>query len=276
MKTPPPPDTAPGSGSDGPRPAVLLVEDNAEMRAYLRKHLARHYDVHEAGRGDDGLAAARARIPDVIVSDIMMPGLDGNALCRALKADPETDFIPVILLTARTGIGDKLEGLEGGADDYLTKPFEPEEFLLRLRNLLRSRARLAARLGSPAGLAPVAAPPVPATADAGLLARLGAVLAAESADARCDVPTLAARLGMSRAQLHRRLTQACGAAPAEVIIRFRLDRAARLLTEGAGTVGEVADAVGFRNLSHFVRRFRERFGQTPAEYRRPARNAPPR
>lgn len=273
--TPVPPDD-PGPG----RARVLLVEDHADMRAYLRKHLATGYEVHEATRGDDGLAAARALVPDVIVSDIMMPGLDGHALCRALKADPETDFIPVILLTARTGLEDRLTGLGGGADDYLTKPFEPAELLLRIRNLLRARARLAARLAGGERSAPVSPSPGPGTpgpAEAQLRERVQAVLTREAGEADFDVATLGVRLGMSRAQAHRRLTQAFGMPPSEVLVQFRLERAARLLAERAGNVGEVADAVGFRNVSHFVRRFRERFGQTPSRYGSPhgTRSKPP-
>lgn len=255
----------------GNRPAVLLVEDNPEMRSYLRKHLVRHYDILEAARGDDGLEAARARLPDVIISDIMMPGLDGHELCRRLKAEPETDFIPVVLLTARTDLGSRLEGLGGGADDYLTKPFEPEELLLRLRNLLRMRSRLSALFGGQNQAMPAVSVESQAPEDVAMVERLQRVLLAESGDPDFDVPALANRMAMSRAQLHRRLAEVCGLPPAEVMTRFRLDRAARLLLERTGTVGEISDVVGFRNLSHFVRRFRERFGLTPAGYRADAK-----
>ena len=250
------------------RPSVLLIEDNSEMRRYLRKHLVPHYDVHEAVRGDEGLALARAHLPDLIVSDVMMPGLDGHALCRALKSEPETDFIPVVLLTARTDFGSRLEGLEGGANDYLTKPFDPQELLLRLRNLLSMRSRLAARYGE-AQEEPVAVQMISSSAsDMAVVERLRSVLLAGSGDPDFNVPALAAGMAMSRAQLHRRITQVCGLSPAEIIIRFRLDRAARLLLGQSGSIAEVADAVGFRNISHFTRRFREQFGQTPAAYRK--------
>jgi len=193
---------------------VLLVEDHDEMRAYLRKHLAPHYKVLEAARGDEGLQAARTHLPDVIVSDIMMPGLDGNALCRALKSDPETDFIPVILLTAKTGQQCRLEGLEGGADDYISKPFDPAELLLRIRNRLLARARLKVRYGSQSPEPSLGPTPLPVQSpDAVLLTRLQNVLDRESQEESFDVAELARKVGMSRAQLHRRTREALGVTP---------------------------------------------------------------
>jgi DNA-binding response OmpR family regulator len=254
-----------------------MVDDHDDMRAYLRKHLAPHFHLLEASAGDRGLQLTRDEHPDLVVSDVMMAGLDGHSLCRALKSDPETDFIPVILLTAKADPADRLEGLEGGADDYLTKPFDPAELLARARNLLRLRERLRARLAGPsAGAAPLAAerslpetPPASLTelpAGDSLPARLRRVLGESSYAPAFDVPALAARLGMSRAHLHRRVREETGSTPAELIIRFRLERAAEMLSRRAGNVGEVAYAVGFKNLSHFVRRFREQYGQTPAAY----------
>ncbi|MBP1612143.1 MAG: hypothetical protein H6Q01_806 [Acidobacteria bacterium] len=268
---------APAEDLDGSsRPTVLVVDDHADMRAYLRKHLAPHFQVLECSRGDHGLELARDAPPDLLVSDVMMAGLDGHALCRALKSDPETDFIPVILLTAKADPADRIEGLEGGADDYLTKPFDPAELLARARNLLRLRERLRARLAGPsAGAALPGAglpPPLPPASLSGmppedsLPARLRRILDESSHDPAFDVPALAARLGMSRAQLHRRFREEMASTPAELIIRFRLERAAEMLARRAGNVGEVAYAVGFKNLSHFVRRFREQYGQTPATY----------
>jgi DNA-binding response OmpR family regulator len=252
---------------DSIRPEVLLVEDNADMRACLRKHLAKTYEVLEATRGDEGLGLVRTEMPDVVVSDVMMPGLDGYALCRAVKADPETDFIPVILLTAKTDTPSKIEGLEGGADDYICKPFDPSELLLRIRNLLRARARLKARYRSqlePPSPEP-ASVPIPASGT-GLKNRVRTVLDRESQEESFDVAALAKRLGMSRSHLHRRIKEDFGFGPSELIVRFRLERAAAMLIRGAGNVGEIAYAVGFKNLAHFCKRFRERYQQTPASY----------
>ena len=246
---------------------VLVVDDHPDMRAYLRKHLAPHYRVLEAARGDEGLTVVRTELPDVIVCDVMMPGMDGFAFCRAVKADPETDFLPVVMLTAKAGTEGRLEGLEGGADDYLTKPFVPAELLARIRNLITARERLRTRLvgRSPEPLRLAAPRPMPSV-DEVLLSRLRDVLDTSASDEDFDVPALAAGVGMSRAQLHRRLKDAFQTTPAEMIIGYRLERAAQMLGDRAGNVGEVAYAVGFKNVSHFVKRFRERFGQTPAAW----------
>jgi DNA-binding response OmpR family regulator/AraC-like DNA-binding protein len=127
------------------RPTVLVVDDNADIRAFVRRHLAPAYRVVEAADGRAGLEAARRLTPDVVVSDVMMPRMDGRALLAALRADPATDFLPVVLLTARAAPEDKLDGLEAGADDYLTKPFRPAELRARVRNLLAQRMRLRER-----------------------------------------------------------------------------------------------------------------------------------
>ena len=129
----------PSALADPSRPKVLLVEDEADMRAYLRKHLAPHYEVLEAADGDAGLQMVRQEMPDVIVSDILMPGLDGYALCRALKSDAATNFIPVILLSVRTEQQSRIDAFECGAD-YLSNPCDPAELLLRIRNRLLARA----------------------------------------------------------------------------------------------------------------------------------------
>jgi DNA-binding response OmpR family regulator len=246
---------------------VLVVDDNADLRTYLRKHLAPHYRVLEAARGDEGLTLLRAEIPDAIVCDVMMPGMDGYAFCRAVKSDPDTDFLPVILLTAKANSEGRIEGLEGGADDYITKPFEPAELLVRISNLLRSRERLRARYAAHSDeTALLATPRHEQSVDEVLLAKLRGVLDQSAHEEAFDVQALAAGAGMSRAQLHRRVKEAFGSTPAEMIIRYRLERAAQMLAHRAGNVGEVAYAVGFKNISHFVKRFREHYGQTPAAY----------
>ncbi|MCU0251715.1 MAG: ATP-binding protein [Vicinamibacterales bacterium] len=259
--------TGPGEAVGSDRATILIVDDNADMRAYLRKHLDPHYSVLEAARGDEGLAKVRDELPDAIVCDVMMPGMDGYAFCRAVRSDPDTDFLPVVLLTAKSGPEGRLEGLEGGADDYVTKPFEPAELLARVRNLLHGRERLKARFsGQPSGPVVLARPKHVPSADAVLLDRLRAVLDQSAEDEAFDVTALAAGAGMSRAQLHRRVKEAFGSTPAEMIIQYRLERAAQMLTQRAGNVGEIAYAVGFKNVSHFVKRFRERYGRTPSAY----------
>lgn len=122
-----------------------MVEDNAELRAYLRRHLEDRYRVVEAANGREGLEVARAAVPDLILCDIMMPEMDGEELCRAVRADPELAFLPVVMLTARSSRESRLSAFEGGADDYLVKPFDPEELELRVRNRFAARQRIAER-----------------------------------------------------------------------------------------------------------------------------------
>jgi DNA-binding response OmpR family regulator len=206
-------------------------------------------------------------MPDVVVSDIMMPGMDGYALCRAVKSDPETDFIPVILLTAKTDAPSKIAGLEGGADDYICKPFDPSELLLRIRNLLRARTRLKALYAGQPGAPSLDPTPLPTpSSDDAFATRVRSVLDRESQEIGFAVDAMAESLGMSRASLHRRVTEVFEVSPSELIMRFRLERAAQMLARRAGNVGEIAFAVGFRNLAHFVKRFREQYGQTPAAF----------
>ena len=247
-------------------PLVLVVDDNAELRAFVRRHLEPDYRVAEAEDGAAALALARQCVPDLIVSDVMMPGLDGDALCRAVKTDPEIDFVPVILLTARASMAGKLQGLEEGADDYLTKPFEMRELLTRVRNLIEQRRRLRARWEGDGAALRLAAPEVTPSDEA----FLGAVLAAIEAgmaDETFSVARLAEAVGQSRVNLHRKLKQLSGKTPSEWILMLRLERAAALLSGGAGSVSEVAYGVGFKSVSYFCKCFRERYGVTPARYR---------
>ncbi|MEM0961572.1 MAG: ATP-binding protein [Bacteroidota bacterium] len=251
------------------RTTVLVVEDNAEVRAYVRRHLAPAYRVIEADDGEAGLAAAREHLPDLVLSDVMMPGMDGTALCRALKADPDTDFIPVVLLTARAAREDRIGGLEGGADDYLTKPFDVRELRVRVDNLIATRRRLRERLAGGDGALPTTWTPASAdvtSANDAFLMRVRETIEAEMADDTLTVGRLAEAVGVSRSQLHRQLRALADTTPSDLIWTARLDRAAQLLDAEAGTVSEVAYAVGFKSVSHFSDRFDERFGCRPSGY----------
>ncbi|MFQ5890362.1 MAG: response regulator [Gemmatimonadota bacterium] len=253
-------------------PTVLLIDDNPELRAYVSKHLrSASYRVVEAATGEEGLRLAREVVPDCIISDIMMPGLDGNALCRAVKSDPELDFVPVILLTAKAGREHRLEGLAEGADDYLTKPFDTVEVTARVQNLIASRLRLRERFQRPAHLRP--APVDVPSSDEVFLERVRKALEAHLADSEFSVELLARAVSQSRSQLYRRLQDLLDQSPSELIQGFRLERAGDLLAAKAGIVSEIAYAVGFKSVSHFCRRFRARYGVSPSAY---AEAVPPR
>ena len=266
---------APPAADD--RTTVLVVEDHPDLRAHVRRHLEPAYRVVEAADGEAGLRAARALLPDLVLSDVMMPGLDGLALCRALKAGPATDFIPVVLLTARAAPEDRVEGLAGEADDYLTKPFDPSELRARVANLIRGRRRLAERyrregvalvLGDDAEVVPTLQPSAPdaTPADVAFTDLVRAAIEASLDDETFGVEALAAAVGLSRSQLHRRLRETLDVTPSEALRTMRLERAAQLLAVRAGTVSEVAYAVGFKSVSHFSNAFAERFGHRPSEH----------
>jgi len=251
---------------------VLVAEDNEELLEYLAEHLRDQYHVITAANGARALALARERVPDLIVSDVMMPELDGQSLCETIKADPEIDFIPVILLTAKASRESRLAGLEGGADDYLAKPVDMRELLVRAANLITSRRRLRERWQADRRALPTLSPPPQAVPlDAGTSAFVGKLYAAMAEHVGNDalnVDTLAAAVDMSRSTLYRRLEALTGKSPMEVLWDYRLQQAAQWLSETDANVSEIAYGVGFKSVPHFCARFRERFGLTPSAYRR--------
>ena len=253
---------------DADATTVLVIDDSSEIRRYVRKHLEGSYRIIEAGNGAEGLEAVRSEIPDVVISDVIMPRLDGVELCKTIKSDPELDFVPVILLTAKASTDSRVEGLESGADDYLTKPFEVRELQARVANLISSRRRLQERLDEPGS------EPVPtlstdegSTDESAFATQVRAAIDSNLADEAFGVEMLAQELNMSRVHLYRRVREELDQQPSELIIGMRLDRAAHLLSSDAGSVAEIAYGVGFKSVSHFTKRFRLRFEQTPSSYR---------
>jgi DNA-binding response OmpR family regulator len=253
--------------SSGQRPVILLVEDNSDMRRYLREKLRRDYDLLEAANGEEGLQQAVAEIPDLIVSDVMMPQMDGMELCRELKTNELTSHIPVILLTARGSGESKLEGLELGADDYLTKPMSGRELRLRVRNLIarqrqlqhRFRMQLAGLDGKPT---PLSLP----SADEKFLQRATEVAEKLLMEPEFGPERFAHELALSRAHLNRKLRGLLGQRTGDFLRTLRLKRAAELLHQKSGTVSEIAFQVGFNHLSYFARSFKAQYGQSPSEY----------
>ncbi|HEX8657776.1 MAG TPA: two-component regulator propeller domain-containing protein [Hymenobacter sp.] len=270
----------PGSGADAD--LVLVLEDNAEVREFIRSTLAADgYRLLTAADGAAGLALALAEVPDLIVSDVMMPNLSGYQVCQQLKAHPATSHVPVVLLTAKSDPEAKLEGLETGADCFLAKPFSPRELRAQVRNLLALRHRLQARLAPPAPLAAPAALPdaqaAHAAAVAGLptldqefLRRVNESILRHLGDETFGVDELGADIGMGRTQIHRKLKALTGQSPGEVIRVTRLHRALALLRARTGNVAEVAYQVGFANPTHFSTAFSRQFGYPPSAAARQA------
>jgi signal transduction histidine kinase/AraC-like DNA-binding protein len=260
--------------SDADLPLVLLVEDNAELLAFMGESLVGTYRVLTATNGHEGLLLAQRELPDVVISDVMMPEMDGFELTRRLRADPTTDHIAVVMLTARAAPDSRHEGLHTGADDYLTKPFDLAELRLRLHNLTQRQQKLRAhyqrQLGR-AGNVPTADAPASTPADA-FLSRLHAEVEAHLDDTTFDVPALAEAMAMSTQTLTRKLATLAGIGPARLIRTYRLRRATDLLRAGR-TVSETAWLVGFEHPNNFATAFKELFGQTPSEYAAASRGA---
>jgi signal transduction histidine kinase/DNA-binding response OmpR family regulator len=264
-------DAAPPEDDGEDVTTVLVVEDNEELLEYLADHLRDHYRVITAANGARALALARERVPDLVVSDVMMPELDGQSLCEAIKGDPDIDFIPVILLTAKASRESRLTGLEGGADDYLAKPVDMRELLVRAANLITSRRRLRERWTDERRPLPTLPPP-PALAppDAGsdaFVRKMYAAMAAHIGDDTFTVDGLAAAVDMSRSTLYRRLESLTGKSPMDLVMDYRLQQAAQWLAETDANVSEIAYGVGFKSVPHFCSRFRDRYGQSPSAFR---------
>lgn len=247
---------------------LVFADDNPEIRAYVRRHLARRYTVHEAADGREALELIRNTLPDLIVSDVMMPDLDGFELCRAVKQDPELNFVPIILLTARASRESRIEGLEEGADDYLTKPFDVRELEVRIENLIASRQTLKKMYASLEASSEQKALPRPSLDEEALFAeQVRNEIAARLSDENFGVDELAAAVGLGRTTLFNRVATVLDQTPMDLIWSMRLERAGRLLVDGRGSVGEVAYGVGFKTVAHFSSRFRDHFGMTPTAYR---------
>lgn len=249
---------------------VLLVEDNADMRSFIREVLAAHYRVIEATDGQEGIDKALEHIPDLIISDVMMPHKNGLELCSALKNDQRTSHIPLILLTAKADVESRLVGLERGADDYLAKPFHQAELLLRARNVLSWRERLRARY---ALLAPAPAAS-PATDDKGIqiedafVQKIRELVLQHLSDASFEVDQLAQLSGMSRSQLFRKIKALTGQSPSLFIRSLRLQRAKELLETTDMNISEIGYEVGFSTPTYFSDAFLETFGMRPSQVRR--------
>jgi len=246
-------------------PRILVVEDHAELRDFIQEDFSPEYRVLAAANGREGFATAVAEIPDLVLSDIMMPEMDGFELCRRLKEDERTSHIPIILLTARSEAENRHKGLRLGADDYVAKPFDGEDLRLRINNLIGQRRKLAEVYER--RLAVLTPDVMPVTsADERFVAQLRSVIDANLEDPDFRINALCHEVGMSRSQLHRKLKAVTGKSTSDFVRSHRIQRAAQLFNGGYGNVTEVAYAVGFRNLSYFSRSFKDVFDLQPSEY----------
>ena len=256
--------TLKNSSSNQDAPWILLVEDNNDIAEYVTSILLTEWQVMRVNNGRAGVEAAIANGPDLIISDVIMPELNGYELCRQLKTNPLTNHIPILLLTAKTAVESRLEGLKAGADDYIAKPFQVDELRGRVRNRLEQQQRIRQYYRTQLlreGNLPMASQ---APEDA-FMNRVYGVLEARLDDPTFGVEPLALTMEMSRMHLNRKVKAMTGLTPVELIRIIRLKRAAELLLTGV-SVSEVADRVGFDTPAYFSKVFKEQFHLTPSEY----------
>ena len=246
------------------KPILLIVEDNRDVRRYMRGFLDDAYRIMEAKDGMEGYEMSTDTVPDLIISDVMMPKMDGIQMCEKIKTDERTSHIPVILLTAKADTNSKLEGLETGADDYLTKPFDAKELQVRVKNLIEQRKKLREHFMREAQFKPK---DIAVTSlDEKFLHRAIDIVEEHMSDSEFNVDKFSREIGMSRVHLNRKLRALTDQSPRGFIRTLRLWRAASLLRQKFGNVTEVAFEVGFDNLSYFAQCFRKQFGKLPSEY----------
>jgi signal transduction histidine kinase/ligand-binding sensor domain-containing protein/DNA-binding response OmpR family regulator len=243
---------------------ILIVEDDTEVRQYLINELQDQYRVRESDNAKRAADIALSEIPDLILSDIIMPGTDGIEFCRMIKSDLRTEHIPVILLTARSEEKDRIEGLETGADDFIIKPFIVEELKLRIKNCINTRVQLRNKFLKELTSAPANVNTY--SADDRFLSRALKIVNDNISSPDLDVDFFASEIGMSRAQLYRKFNALTNQTVKEFVRTVRLRKAAEMLETGKYQVSEVAYAVGFSDLPYFTRSFKSQFGVNPSKY----------
>lgn len=243
---------------------ILVVEDNADVRAYIRQTLVEDYRIVEAADGEDGFAKAQEFMPDLIISDVMMPKVDGYELARQIRSDELTSHIPIIMLTAKAAEAEKLEGLETGVDAYLVKPFSTQELQIRIRKLIEIRQALLAKVQEKPVIS--ASKVMVTSVDQQFLERMQSIVEENIENENFQLEDLCREIGMSRSHLHRKLSALLGISPAHYIRRIRMERARQLLEDKAGNVSEIALQVGYASIATFSRAFRDTFGAPPSEF----------
>ncbi|MDE6216171.1 substrate-binding domain-containing protein [Bacteroides sp.] len=243
-------------------PVVLVIDDNADIRSYVTSLLSGEYRVLAAADGAEGIRLAMKYVPDVIVSDVMMPGVDGVECCRRLKSELQTCHIPVILLTACSLDEQRIQGYDGGADSYISKPFNSQLLLSRIHNLLANRRQLKQFFGDGQTIEKESISDM----DKDFVARFKSLVEEKMKDTELNVEDLGREMGMSRVQLYRKLKSLTNYSPNELLRQMRLKKAASLLASSDMTVAEVAYEVGFSSPSYFTKCYKEQFGESPTEF----------
>lgn len=242
---------------------VLLVEDNQDLQHFIAEILAPHYKVLTANDGLQGERMAFEHIPDLVISDVMMPKKDGYELCSALKHNVKTSHVPIIMLTAKAGQNSKMAGLTQGADAYLIKPFDADELLLRAKNLIKARKKIWEHFKS-LDICAVSNLELSSVDDT-FLQKVVKIINENLDNDLLSVEDIAAQVGFSRAQLHRKLKALTNKSAGQLVNEIRLNNAKTMLTQKVGSVSEVAYSVGYSNMSYFTKSFKEKFGVLPSK-----------
>jgi signal transduction histidine kinase/DNA-binding response OmpR family regulator len=249
---------------DTTKDSILIVEDNNDLRQFMINNLQQDYHVLSASNGEEALTIAMTNVPNIVLSDLMMPVMDGMKLTKELKGDERTSHIPVILLTAKNEPESRIEGLNTGADDYLTKPFSNDELKARISNLIRQRKLLADKYKE--RVVVLASEKVSESLEEKFLQKALRSVEQNLDDPSFSVVKMAEDIGLSRTQLLRKLKALTGISPNEFIKDIRLQRAAELIRQKADTVTQIGYRVGFNDQSYFTKCFKKKFGVSPSEY----------
>lgn len=253
--------------ANGNLPLLLVVEDNADLQAFLKTQLNTLYRVETADNGEEGLAKALELQPDLVLSDIMMPKMNGIEMLDKLKNNLATSHIPVILLTAKSAIESQIEGLDYGADYYITKPFRHDFLVAAIRNLISQRKKVLNALLEGKKTIQLEPGEVTITSrDETFLQQIVAIVEEKMADVDFNIDTVAETVAMGRTTFYRKFKGLTGLAPVEFVREMRLKRAKQLLDAGTGNISEIAYSVGFNNAKYFSTCFKAQFGVTPSEY----------
>lgn len=252
------------TGQAEKKSTILIVEDNDEVRAFIKNTLQLAYHIIESPNGLDGLDKATTQLPDLIISDVMMPLMDGLELCRRVKTDEQTNHIPVILLTARAAYIHQINGLETGADIYITKPFSIQVLELHCRNLLSSKEAMRQKFSQQVYLQPKN---VPITSpEEKFLHKLMQIIEEHLDDSEFGIPNMVEQMGMSKTVLYKKVQTFTGLSIGDFIKSVRLKKAAMLIRQNKMGIAEIAFAVGFNDRKYFSKEFKKQFGQSPSEF----------
>ena len=246
------------------KPLLLVVEDHIDLRKFICLCLGDEYEYLEAGNGMEGLQLAIDQLPSLILSDVMMPEMDGVEMCNKIRKDHRTNHIPLILLTAKASNESKLQGLDKGADDYLIKPFNKEELVLKIRNQILAQKRIQEKIRLELLSSSTVVNAV--SADEKFIAKVKQIIEGRMSDEKLGVESLADEVGLSRVQLYRKVHALTGISVNDFIRKLRLQKGAQLLYQNWGSIAEIAYEVGFSNPSYFSKCFKEQFGVNPSGY----------